>query len=110
MFDNVSINGIIDPRVITLYGDTIVKADEGKVCKLSANATVSLCGDGDTITGLVNKAEKDSIVGVQISGVVTLPYTGTDPNVGIGYLVAGSSEGVKVDARRVQPMSLRFYP
>lgn len=93
----VSIEGIVEEIIITLLHSGLVAGDVKKPLKLSGNKTVALAADGDTFHGVAHTVESDA-VGVKMSGLITLPYTGTAPTVGVVQLLANGSGGVKVGA------------
>lgn len=67
---------------------------EGQVVKMTGSGAVDKCADGDVFCGVTAVAE-DSFCGVQLGGVVTVPYTGGAPAVGYALLAANGSGGVK---------------
>lgn len=91
----VSIEGIVEEKIITLLHSSLVAGDVKKPLKLSGNKTVALAADGDTFHGVAHTVESDA-VGVKLSGLVTMPYTGSDPGVGPVQLRANGAGGVKV--------------
>ena len=64
-------------------------------CKVSSNHTVVSCADGDEIEGVV-VAKHSNLATVAVKGFVTLPYTGSAPNVGHCPLASAGSGKVKV--------------
>ncbi len=86
----VSFNGIGE-CVVTFeaFGDNL----KGKVVKMCANGTVSECEDGDLFCG-VAVTDRADIAGVQISGYVRVPFSGTAPSVGYRNLCADGNGGV----------------
>jgi hypothetical protein len=89
----VSFEGIGE-TVVTFYNNG---AAAGDAVKLSANGKVAEAASGERFMGVCTSAEAD-FAAVQISGVVTMPYTGTAPSVGYGYLLSDGTGGVKVDS------------
>lgn len=92
----------IGARFVTfLLGVGILAADQGKVCKPSANGTVDLCDAEDNFNGVLNQIELDGNMNsatVQDKGFVEdLPYTGA-PGLGWQELVADGLGGVKPPA------------
>ncbi|HZK38570.1 MAG TPA: hypothetical protein VFD23_00275 [Clostridia bacterium] len=68
----------------------------GVPVKMSANGTVDTCAAGDNFCGVASGVGK-GYASVQMSGFITLPYTGaTPPAVGYTSLAADGSGGVKV--------------
>lgn len=94
--NNISTKGVVTEERITLKHTGLTKTDEGKLVKLSANNTVAVCTDGDLIFGVLEVVENE-VATVQIAGVVTVPYTGTAPNVNYASLVASGTNTVKTD-------------
>lgn len=95
--NNISTKGVITEERLTLKHTGLTKADEGKLVKLSANNTVALCTDGDLIFGVLESVENE-VATVQITGVVTITYTGTAPTLNYVYLAASGSSSVKTVA------------
>ena len=94
---SISFSGIRDKATFVASNLTF-GTDEGKVCKVTANQTVSLCSDGDRFHGMIETIERDNAYCVvRKTGYVTLAYTGSDPTAGIVKLSADGSGGVKVD-------------
>lgn len=69
----------------------------GKVVKITDNATVGTCADGERFCGAAVSV-RDGVCAVVIGGYVELPYTGTAPAVGYTGLSANGTGGVKADA------------
>ena len=91
---NVSFNGIGDGLVTFINNN----ATKGKVVKVSAAGTVSLCSAGDGFDGVALFVDR-GYAGVRLRGFVTVSYTGnTTPAVGHNILCADASGGVKVVA------------
>lgn len=67
----------------------------GQVCRVSANGTVAPCADGDVFCGVMEGIRK-GFAAVQLHGFVTLPYTGSAPELGYNELLANGAGGVKV--------------
>lgn len=67
----------------------------GDVVKVSANGTVAPCADGDVFCGVMEGIRK-GFAAVQLHGFVTLPYTGSAPELGYNELLANGAGGVKV--------------
>lgn len=63
--------------------------------KLSGNASVAPCADGDVFCGVL-EGRRGGFGAVQLHGFVTLPYAGTAPTLGYNTLVSNGSGGVKV--------------
>ena len=67
----------------------------GVPIKISANDTVDSCAAGDSFCGVATGVVR-GYASVQMSGFVTLPYTGAAPAVGYTILAGDGSGGVKV--------------
>lgn len=78
----VSFSGIKDNP--SFLADSLTRGiDEGKVVKISANKTVSLCESGDSFRGVIETIDHDNMVcTVKERGYVTLPYSGNAPDIG----------------------------
>ena len=68
--------------------------ESGKVCKVSGNGMVAVCGDGETFCGVMESFRK-GFAGVQLHGFATVAYSGTAPALGYQALVADANGGVK---------------
>lgn len=95
----------IGVRIATfLLAAGVLKADEKKVCKPSANGTVDVCAAEDNFIGVLDHVDLDgrmNAASVQDKGYVEdLPYTGA-PNLGWQELVANGAGGVKPPAAAV---------
>lgn len=66
----------------------------GAPVKISANNTVSACAAGDDFIGAALTV-RDSLAGVQLTGAVTLPFSGTAPALGYTAIAADGAGGVK---------------
>lgn len=64
---------------------------------MAENDTVTGAADGGKFCGVCQSLRGD-YAGVQLSGAVTLPYSGTAPAVGYGKLTADGNGGVKTNA------------
>ena len=71
------------------------EAEEGQVVKMTDRATVGPCSDGEAFCGVVAVRRAEYACAVQLSGVVTVPYTDTVPAAGYTKLSADASGGVK---------------
>ena len=67
---------------------------EGAVCKLSGNAEVTACADGDEFCGVCGKV-RGGATAVILHGYVQLPYSGAAPAVGYAQLLADGEGGVR---------------
>lgn len=67
----------------------------GTAVKMSESGTVAPCSDGDVFCGIANECS-GGYASVQLSGSVTVKFSGTAPETGYANLVCGS-EGVKAD-------------
>ena len=73
-------------------------AADGQVVKISDQATVAPCGNGDAFCGIVRSVAKDGTAcSVQLRGAAEVPYSGSAPTPGFASLSADGSGGVKVD-------------
>ena len=71
---------------------------EGSVVKISDNATVAPCAGGDMFCGVAAAvARSQDACSVTLGGMVTVPYSGTAPAVGVAKLSANGSGGVQAD-------------
>ncbi|HOW82432.1 MAG TPA: hypothetical protein PK573_07730 [Spirochaetota bacterium] len=95
----VSFEGIKDSATFLLSGITR-GTDEGKVVKLSAAKTVSLCAAENKFFGVIKTIEPgNQIGGVEEAGYQRVPYSGAAPSVGQEVeLVANGTGGVKTPA------------
>jgi len=73
-----------------------VGTDENKPVKFSANKTVSLCSANDLPDGIVISIG-EGICTVQMTGFVTVAYTGSAPTYGRQKLEADGAGAVRVD-------------
>lgn len=71
---------------------------KGTLVKISDNATVAACGDGEDFCGIVENGD-NAYAAVQIYGAVTAKFSGTAPELGYTALVAGA-DGVKAGGSR----------
>ncbi|MBQ2774712.1 MAG: hypothetical protein IJF40_02320 [Clostridia bacterium] len=69
----------------------------GVPVKVSANDTVAACAASNIFCGVAVEVS-GGYAGVQLTGFVTLPYTGTAPTVGLTALSANGNGGVKADS------------
>ena len=70
---------------------------EGHVVRMAGQAEAGACGDGDPFCG-VALCCKDDACTVQVSGFVTVGYSGAAPAVGWCSLAADGKGGVKTAA------------
>ena len=92
---SISYKGFNDKLLTFKISGTVA---ENTPIKLSANDTVSACSDGDEFIGVAVQA-RNGLVAVQMSGAVTLPYSGsTAPSAGYVSRAADGEGGVKVPA------------
>lgn len=70
---------------------------EGQVVKMSGRGIVAPCSDGNDFCGVVTCC-RDDVCSVQVSGFVTVSYSGAAPAVGWTALSANGSGGVKADS------------
>ncbi len=94
----LSFNGIDDYATFHLGSGIVRGTHENYPVKVSAAKTVSLCSSGDIFSGVLVTIDTGNEYGVvKETGYVTLPYTGTAPQVGDDKeLVADGSGGVKI--------------
>ncbi|MBP3697807.1 MAG: hypothetical protein J6J45_09730 [Clostridia bacterium] len=71
---------------------------KGTPVKISDNATVAACGEGDEFCGIIAGGD-NAYAAVQIYGEVTAKFSGTAPELGYTALVAGA-DGVKAGGSR----------
>ena len=88
----ISFDAIGEKYVTFLAADT---AKEGEVCKVSADATVDVCAQGDVFCGVITQA-RGGTASVLMGGYTELPYSGAAPEVGYGKLSANGEGGVQV--------------
>lgn len=86
--------GGIGEMCVTFMAETSVK--KGNPVKMSTDNTVTVCADGDRMIGVAVDVSDDGYATVQLSGYVTVGYTGTAPTVGFTALAANGDGGVKV--------------
>ena len=71
---------------------------EGQVVKVCGNGTVDDCADGDGFCGVTMAVDGDGgACAVIMGGMVTVPYSGSDPALGWSALCADGTGGIKVD-------------
>ena len=75
---SISYEGI-GQNCVTLKRKNAVEA--GYVCKTYTSDIIDVCGSDDTMLGVV-AAVRGEYATVIISGVVTVPYSGTTPTIG----------------------------
>ena len=63
--------------------------------KMSANSTVAACAEGNSFIG-VSKSVDGGLAAVQVSGAVTVGYSGTAPTAGYNTLAADGNGKVLV--------------
>ena len=88
---NLSANGFLQAALTMCTADTI---SAGTPVKLTDNFTVAAAADDDAFIGVALTGD-DRFCCVQMRGSVTLPYSGTAPEVGVGVLAADGDGGVK---------------
>ena len=82
----------IGERYVTFFaGET---AEDGKLCKVTANGTVGKCAADDAFCGVITQV-RGGTASVLMNGYVELPYTGTAPSVGYCILAAADDASVK---------------
>ena len=88
---NISLNGYGTGYVTLEAAEGLT---EGVMAKISANHTAAAAGDGEAFIGPVLSV-RDGLALVQLSGICTVPYTGTAPTLGYDMLAAGASGGIR---------------
>lgn len=91
---SVSFKGI-NEQVVTF--STVEELAAGTLVTVSANGTVSPCAANGKIVGVVVSC-RENLAAVQISGFVTLPYSGSAPALGVTAIAAASDTKIKADA------------
>lgn len=96
---NTDLHGTIPPDNVTLNHPDFTEADEGIPVKMTGNATIGKCADGDPFHGVTVKVEeKRKVASVSVRGMVTLSYSGTDPSTGLQQIVGDGTGKVKIGA------------
>lgn len=80
--------------VVTLKASGAVAL--GQPVKLSADRTVSACGDGDAVTGIC-VSKNGGYLGVQLAGYLRVSYSGS-LSYGWQHISANGSGGIKAAA------------
>ena len=89
---DISFEGI-GQTIATFYCSDEI--EYGTPVKLSGNAAVAACTEGDAFNGVAAAAADGGIVPVIMRGFIKLPYTGTAPTAGTGVIAADGKGGVK---------------
>lgn len=99
---NVGADGCLRPS--NLIRVKCGSVEVGCPVRISADNTVSPCGKGNEIAGIVKEILEDKECLIVTQGeIVTLPYTGsTTPTLGFSPLEADGNKGVKVGASSVR--------
>lgn len=92
---SVAFGGFNNETATFKVTEEIVK---GTPVKISDNATVAACSDGDEFCGFVANGD-NAYAAVQVYGAVTAKFSGTAPALGYTALVAGA-DGVKAGGSR----------
>jgi len=92
---SISINGF-NESILTFNAASGFETS-GVPVKMSANNTVSACSENDSFCG-ISKSFSGGCVAVQVSGAVTIGYSGTAPTVGYNMLAADGEGKVLVAA------------
>lgn len=79
----------------TLTFQCSAKITEGAPVRIHKSDCVTSCSEGNEFHGIAVEGDT-KYVSVQMSGIVTLPYTGTAPTTGFNTLCANGNAGVKV--------------
>ena len=90
----VSFHGMRESYLTFLTNGTV---NCGDTVKMYANDTVKTCADGDQIIGVV-KSVRNGYATVQVTGTVTMGYTGNAPTVGLRMIDADGSNGASIAA------------
>ncbi len=90
---SISFKGF-NEQVITFTTETELEA--GTLVKMSNSATVASCEEGDVFIGIVVSSH-GNLAAVQTGGYVSLPYSGTAPDLGITALAAADEKTAKAD-------------
>ena len=88
----ISFDAIGEKYVTFLAEDT---ANEGAVCKVSADGAVGGCAQGEVFCGVITQV-RGGTASVLMGGYTELPYSGPAPAVGYGRLAANGEGGVQV--------------
>lgn len=88
---NLSANGFLQAALTMTAAGTLAA---GTPVKLTGNFTAAAAENGEAFLGVALTSD-GSFCSVQLSGAVTLPYSGTAPTVGTGVLVSDGEGGVK---------------
>lgn len=91
---SISFKGF-NEQVITFRTETELAA--GTLVKMSDSATVEACAAGELFIGAVVTSH-GNIAAVQTGGYVSVPYSGTAPELGITAVSAADGKAVKADA------------
>ena len=98
LFDKIDYEGIGNDVRVTLKHSTLTKGtDELKPVKISDDDTVAKPSDNDDFHGVVESIEKKFCT-VQLTGFVSLTYSGTAPSLGYQGLRSAGSGKVEVNA------------
>lgn len=92
---SVAFGGFHNETATFKVTEEIVK---GTPVKISDNATVTACGDGDEFCGIAVNGD-NAYAAIQIYGEVTAKFSGTAPELGYTALIAGE-DGVKTGGGR----------
>ena len=91
---SVSFKGI-NEHVVTFRTEEDLAA--GTLVTVSDNGTVSPCAANGKIVGVVISC-RENLAAVQISGYITLPYSGSAPALGVTAIAAASDTKIKADS------------
>lgn len=78
--------------IITLYVETDTSV--GIPVVMTESHTCGSAADGDTFIGVLAN-ERAGVGAVQVCGYVKLPYSGTDPELGVIEIAADGNGGIK---------------
>ena len=74
------------------------QAKVGQMVKISGNGTVEPCGDSQAFCGQVRAVSRGGdACAVALEGMVSAPYTGSEPALGWATLTGGADGTVKAD-------------
>lgn len=72
--------------------------EEGQVVKVSGNGAVGACAEGDSFCGVAMAVDDDDgACAVIMGGMVTVPYSGSNPALGWSALCADGIGGVQAN-------------
>lgn len=72
---------------------TLGTVQPGDPCFITDNATVAACGEEESFFGIVDRVD-EGLASVIVRGIVTIPYSGTAPNLGRDNLAPDGNGGL----------------